>query len=442
MTTHLMGPRVLARWLLISAALVSTQVAHAQTALSPIEQFGKFVFFDDHLSEPTGQSCASCHDPAVGWTGAKSPDQRSAVVAGAVGERFGNRKPPSSAYATFSPVRVGRVGGNFWDGRATGTFIAATNVVPPDHEFARYLGPAADQAMGPFENSLEQNTDRVTVCRRVSRSSYAAMYARAWGMPMDCSALPGGVDVTYMRLAVSIAAYEASDDVNSFTSRFDAGALSRAELEGFELFRGKGQCAGCHTVAEGVTPGDGSQTLFTGFRTFNIGVPRNRDNPYYRMDRVRDGEGNVINPAGYAFIDVGDGEGRFKTPTLRNVDKRPRPSFVRTYTHNGYFTKLEDIVHFYNTRDIKPRCTIDLTTVRDALRQGCWPAPEIGVGLAGDGVDPADPGVGDLGLSALEEAKIVAFLRTLSDRHTASPPPSKPWWFDKPWERPHDHSRR
>jgi cytochrome c peroxidase len=44
--------------------------------------------------------------------------------------------------------------------------------------------------------------------------------------------------------------------------------------------------------------------------------------------------------------------GKFKVPTLRNVDKRPNTSFVKAYGHNGYFKSLEDIVHFYNTRDV------------------------------------------------------------------------------------------
>src|ERR1035437_10530806 len=44
--------------------------------------------------------------------------------------------------------------------------------------------------------------------------------------------------------------------------------------------------------------------------------------------------------------------GKFKVPTLRNVDKRPNTSCVKAYGHNGYFKSLEDIVHFYNTRDV------------------------------------------------------------------------------------------
>jgi len=46
-----------------------------------------------------------------------------------------------------------------------------------------------------------------------------------------------------------------------------------------------------------------------------------------------------------------DNNARFQVPTLRNVDKRPDPSFVKAYGHNGYFKSLKEIVHFYNTRD-------------------------------------------------------------------------------------------
>jgi cytochrome c peroxidase len=44
-------------------------------------------------------------------------------------------------------------------------------------------------------------------------------------------------------------------------------------------------------------------------------------------------------------------QARFQVPTLRNVDKRPDPGFVKAHGHNGYFTSLKAIVHFYNTRD-------------------------------------------------------------------------------------------
>lgn len=57
------------------------------------------------LSDPEGQSCASCHGPEVGWTG---PDEEvnkaGSVYPGALHRRYGNRKPNSAAYATLSPL--------------------------------------------------------------------------------------------------------------------------------------------------------------------------------------------------------------------------------------------------------------------------------------------------------------------------------------------------
>ncbi|AEI66601.1 hypothetical protein [Corallococcus macrosporus] len=97
--------------------------------------------------------------------------------------------------------------------------------------------------------------------------------------------------------------------------------------------------------------------------------------------------------------------GKVKVSTLRNVDKRPFPSFVKAYAHNGYFKSLEAIVHFYNTRDVLPVCLAG-----DASTPGvdCWPAPEVGLNL--NTVE-----MGNLGLSPQEEHAIVAFMRTLSD---------------------------
>lgn len=45
--------------------------------------------------------------------------------------------------------------------------------------------------------------------------------------------------------------------------------------------------------------------------------------------------------------------GKQKVPTLRNVDLGPNGDFVKAYAHNGFFKSLEEIVHFYNTRDIE-----------------------------------------------------------------------------------------
>ena len=91
-------------------------------------------------------------------------------------------------------------------------------------------------------------------------------------------------------------------------------------------------------------------------------------------------------------------------PTLRNVDKRPYAGFVKAYGHNGYFKSLKEIVHFYNTRDLLPRCQ-----ARDpGEKKDCWPPPETA-----DNMNTKT--VGRLGLTDEEEDALVAFLQTLTD---------------------------
>jgi cytochrome c peroxidase len=99
--------------------------------------------------------------------------------------------------------------------------------------------------------------------------------------------------------------------------------------------------------------------------------------------------------------------GKYKTTTLRNVDKRPRPDFVKAYMHNGYLKSLKEVVHFYNTRDTLPRCNAG----DPGEKVSCWPAPE----------NPETMNrrqMGNLGLTNEQEDQIVAFLKTLTDGYT------------------------
>ena len=153
-----------------------------------------------------------------------------------------------------------------------------------------------------------------------------------------------------------------------------------------------------------------TRALFTDYTFDNLGVPKNSDNPVYETDPafVDLGLGAFLEsrPEYAAFADAN--MGKQKVPTLRNVDLRPGNGFTKAYTHNGYFKTLEGVVNFYNTRDVKPACPDPLTTEADALAQNCWPAPEVA-----DNVNTDE--LGNLGLTAAEEAALVAFMKTLSD---------------------------
>ena len=148
--------------------------------------------------------------------------------------------------------------------------------------------------------------------------------------------------------------------------------------------------------------------MFTDFTFDNLGLPQNPENPAGVAPAFVDpGLGGFLQSAGYPE-DVYLAEwGKHKVPTLRNVDLRPNSSFVKAYGHNGYFKSLEGIVHFYNTRDVKPECPGAYTEAQ-ALAADCWPAPEVPQTVNQDEL-------GNLGLSAEEEAAIVAFMKALSD---------------------------
>lgn len=380
--------------------------------LTPNEKLGKELFFDN-ISSPNWMSCAACHAPDVGWTGPTAAiNKHGAVYRGAVPTRFGNRKPPSAAYATLSPIfhfdeTEGLfVGGNFWDGRATGETLG---------------NPAADQALGPFLNPVEQNnSSKHAVCIQVAASKYAGLFEEVWGPgSLDCS--PTGVEAMYDQIGLSIAAYEDSSEVNQFSSKYDAFLAGKAELSdeeawGLELFEGEAKCSLCHPT--------GVASAFTDFTYDNLGVPRNPDNPFYDMDEEFLDGGIPINPAGINWIDPGLGGflatrpeweekaaenmGKQKVPTLRNVDKRYGNGYPKAFTHNGYFKSLKSIVHFYNTRDIKDTCLNPFTTEKDALKMDCWPEPEVAANVNTDEL-------GNLGLTDAEEDAVVTFMNTLSD---------------------------
>jgi cytochrome c peroxidase len=235
----------------------------------------------------------------------------------------------------YNPGQGDLVGGNFWDMRATG----------------RRLGnPAAEQAQGPPTNPVEMGLpDIACAVYRASQRPYRSLFEKVWGQqafaimwPNDleqvcgrpgpapaADPLPVHLDpldrgraaATFDQMAQSIANYEASAEVTTFTSKYDAVLAGKAqftpqeqagndlfrgkaqftprEQAGNDLFRGKAQCNACHRDG-----GPGEDPLFTDFTASNIGTPANPRLPYYREDRP-DALGYVANPAGASFVDGG-----------------------------------------------------------------------------------------------------------------------------------------
>jgi cytochrome c peroxidase len=376
--------------------------APAKAAACPLtdeEQLGKKLFNPPLLSANGNQSCATCHSLAHGGTGpASAIEATGAVYEGSIPGAFGNRRPSSITYAGDSPplALVEKDGqqewacGSFWDGRATG----------------KKLGdPLAEQALGPFLNPAEQALpDAAAVVSHACGSGYAALLKKVLGAS---ACAKESAEKTFEGFGRAIAAWERSSEVSPFTSKYDgflAGtvALTPTERQGLALFEGKARCSTCHPSR----PREGGKPpLFTDFGYDNVGLPRNPMNPWYSQRAANTwgsgwvdfGLGGELKAAGRPPAEYEPWLGKFKVPSLRNVDRRPGPYargvHVKAYGHNGALKSLEEIVHFYNARDVE--------RVR-------WAPPEYP-----PTVNRKE--LGNLGLGADDEADLVAFLRTLSD---------------------------
>lgn len=326
---------------------------------------GKEIFNDKNLSNPIGQSCASCHSPEKAF----SDPQNRAISEGAVARIFGNRNAPSLAYNIFSPERFYNledetfVGGLFLDGRS------------PNLQ---------EQFIHPMLNPLEMNnSSKVAIVQKIKQASYYPKMIELYtNSPFESDVLSYVAD--------ALMKFQMSEEVNPFTSKYDYYLQGRAsftleEKKGFALFQGKALCSQCH-----VTEPDPIQrkVLFTDFTYDNIGVPKNTNNPFYAQ---------VANTAGENYIDLGIGDivskpehnGKFRVPTLRNI------AITSPYFHNGSLKTLEEVVHFYNVRDKKTNE---------------FEPPEVSQNLNTDEL-------GKLNLTVEEEQNLIAFLKTLTDNY-------------------------
>jgi cytochrome c peroxidase len=383
------------KWTFLGVAiylLVLGAATPSAEALTLQEKVGGLIYRDTSLSLNFNQSCMTCHHPSAGFA---DPDNRMdpvnlPVSDGSDPTKFGGRNAPSAGYAGFSPIlnKVDGVwkGGMFWDGRATGDTLG---------------DPLAEQALGPFQNPVEMAITKAEVVARVAAAPYAFLFQQAY-TNTDFS----NVDETYNNIGRAIAAFERSNTVTKFTSKFDKfwracqaagivvsqinrttelstlpqGILTTRQLQGLALFNDKGKCSACHTTSNHVDPATNTvyPPLFTDFTYDNLGLPTNQ--------RVYDLAGGSPPDLGLGgFLKDPAENGKFKVPTLRNVAKSP------PYGHNGYFATLADIVHFYNTRDL-----------------GGWPDSEYP-----DTMNKTE--LGDLKLSPAEEWSIVVFMQSLTD---------------------------
>jgi cytochrome c peroxidase len=168
---------------------------------------GRTLFFDPRLSGSGAISCATCHNPSLGWE-----DGLKRGI-GHRGAELGRHTPTIIDVAWAEPL--------FWDGRAA---------------------TLEEQAKGPIKSASEMNMPHDEAVKRVaSISGYRAAFERAY---------PGeGVNID--TIAKAIASYERT--IVSAKAPFDrwaegdSQAISDSAKRGFVLFNGKAGCATCHS---------------------------------------------------------------------------------------------------------------------------------------------------------------------------------------------------
>lgn len=317
---------------------------------------GRWLFFDTRLSASGTHSCATCHDPDLGFGDGQAFSQAAGTT---------TRHSPTIWNTAWNDWM-------FWDGRA-------------DSHWA--------QALKPIEDPAEQATSRLAVVHLVAQDAELRLaYEGIFGPLPDLSdsarfpaqGKPTGdpddpldqawramaaddqhtVNVVFSNLGKAIAAYErqlirGDAPFDRWVQGLQDGdpeklaAISEQAVAGFELYRGQGNCHLCH-----------AGPTFTNNSFHNVGlawVPGIRKDDLGRYDGIAtlledpfNGLGAYSDDPDAALYKLGyltqgaDQLGQFKVPSLRNVALSP------PYMHGGQLPTLTDVVRFYSELDQQP----------------------------------------------------------------------------------------
>ncbi|WP_169736081.1 cytochrome-c peroxidase [Crocinitomix catalasitica] len=258
-------------------------------------ELGHLLFFDPIFSHNNQRSCASCHDPELGF----SDGARTSLAFDKTSQL--KRNAPTLLNSIYNTKL-------FWDGRVT----------TPEEQVEHVLFN---------KNEFNSNYDEL-IAKLKSCDDYVNKFE---------SAYPSIKDISRYTIVASLSSF--IQTLRSFNSDFDKDIKlenqSNPKLaEGFNIFTGKAKCATCHfipTFSGNVPP------LYIDTETEVLGTPavNDKENAILSPDLGRYGNGRPRDQAPFYKHSV-------KTPTLRNV------ALTAPYMHNGVFDNLREVVDFYN----------------------------------------------------------------------------------------------
>ena len=266
-------------------------------------ELGRQLYFDTRLSKNSTVSCASCHDPSMGYTA----HTKTGI---GINDQAGGRN---------SPVAYNRIlsGKQFWDGR---------------------VDSLEAQAVGPIANPIEMGFSHEGVVERLaSIPVYAKQFEKVFG-DVSIEAVGQAIAAFERVIVTAPSPYDFNEQWRPFAdlepedleddpelaklyaeakAGVEAHPMSESAKRGREIFfTEKGNCSACHVGAN-----------LADEKYHNIGVG---------MDKAEPDVGR------FAVTKDEQDYGVFKTPTIRNV------ALTAPYMHDGSVATLEEVVEWYD----------------------------------------------------------------------------------------------
>jgi len=276
----LVGLTLIVGLLFVSVIFFSKRRKPTSKQLSPLQELGGVLFYDNNLSANGTKSCGSCHNPKFAFTDGYRKS---------TGIEADNllRNAPSLINATLRKSLN-------W---------ANPHITTLEQQM---LKPLFTQH--PKELGLD-STDKKFLKKFYSQD-YKNLFVKAFGNLADSNL------ITYNNIVTAIAEYERT--LISFNSVYDKykkgkATISPSAMRGEELFNSeKFACAKCH-----IPP------LFTDDLHHNIGLYKEYPTSDLGLYQVTKNENDI---------------GKFKTPSLRNALVTP------PYMHDGSVEKITDAI--------------------------------------------------------------------------------------------------
>ena len=298
-----------------------------------VATLGRVLFYDKKMSINNTIACGSCHLQSKAFSDV-----------GDVSSGFKGSKTSRNSMAIVNPVLTNNL---FWDSRSKSL---------------------TDMVLKPVQNHIEMGMEDMSfLATKLQKTDYyPALFKKAFGTE--------GVDV----IKINTALMQFLSSMVTHNSKFDEGVKTKfanynaLELAGKDLFMSERlSCTKCHT---GVN--------------FSLGDDQSPDNPYGGGGSFSSSFGGAQGTANVGldmvYKDNGRGEGKFKIPSLRNIE------LTTPYMHDGRFKTLEQVVEHYNS--------------------GIQAHPSLDANLKDNTGAPRR-----LNLTPIEKTSLIAFLKTLTD---------------------------